>query len=116
MFSASVVILVLNPRKSGEIANKGFMIYYGRYSSQLVILKSPRQSSCSNLLNWRIVSPPGVHDEMKKNGMMAYLCCKQTDLRNVFSNCQRTIPEWLTLFYMSPFSQNGEIQDGRNMH
>ena len=30
MFSASVVNLVLNLRKSGEIANKGFMINYSR--------------------------------------------------------------------------------------
>ena len=27
----SVVILALNLRKSGQIANKGFMIYYGTY-------------------------------------------------------------------------------------
>ena len=30
---------------------------------------------------------------------------------NVFSNCQRTIPGWLTLFHIL---QNSEIQDGRN--
>ena len=47
----SVVILAINPRKSGQIANKGFIIYYGRYRSQLAILKSPKQNSCSNLLN-----------------------------------------------------------------
>ena len=34
---------------------------------------------------------------------------------NVFSNCQRTIPGCLTLFYMLLFLQNSEIQDGRNM-
>ena len=28
----SVVILALNSRKSGQIANKGFMIYCGRYT------------------------------------------------------------------------------------
>ena len=38
----SVVILVLNPRKSGQIF---FMIYYGRYRSKLAILKSPKQNS-----------------------------------------------------------------------
>ena len=47
----SVVILALNPRKSGQIANKGFLIYYGRYRSQLAILRSPKQNSCSNWLN-----------------------------------------------------------------
>ena len=47
----SVVILALNPRKFGQIANKGFMIYYGKFRSQLKILKSPKQNSCSNLLN-----------------------------------------------------------------
>ena len=40
----SVVILALNPRKSGQIA-KGFMIYYGTYRSKLAILKSPKQNS-----------------------------------------------------------------------
>ena len=55
----SVVILALNPRKSGQIANKGFMIYYGRYRSQVAILKSSKQNSCSNLLNWRIVIRQG---------------------------------------------------------
>ena len=109
----SVVILALSPRKSRQIANKGFMIYYGRYRSQLAILKSPKENSCSNLLSWRKVSPPGVHKWLK-NGVMAYLCYKQTNFSNVFSNCQRTIPGWLTLFYMSLFLQNGEIQDGRN--
>ena len=43
----SVVILTLKPRKSGQIANKGFMIYYDRYKSQLALLKSPKQNSCS---------------------------------------------------------------------
>ena len=43
----SVVILALSPRKSEQIANKGCMIYCGRYRSQLAILKSPKQ----NLLN-----------------------------------------------------------------
>ena len=95
----SVVILALNPRKSGQIANKSFMIYYDRYRSHLAIFKSPKQNSCSNLLNWRIVSQPGVHNVMK-NGVIAYFCYKQTNFRNVFSNCQRTIPGWLTLFYM----------------
>ena len=47
----SVVILSLNPRKSRKIAHKGFMIYYGRYRSQLAILKNPKQNSCSNLLH-----------------------------------------------------------------
>ena len=63
---SSVVILVLNPRKSGQIANKGFMIYYGRYRSQLAILKSPKQNSCSNLLNCQTVSQPWVYNVMKK--------------------------------------------------
>ena len=45
----SVVILALNPWKSGQIANKGFMIYYGRYRSQLAILKSSKQNSLLNL-------------------------------------------------------------------
>ena len=47
----SVVILETNLRKSGQIANKSFIIYYGTYRSQLAILKSPKQNSCSNLLN-----------------------------------------------------------------
>ena len=47
----SVVIRALNPRKSGQTANKGFMIYYGRYRSKVAILKSPKQNFCSNLLN-----------------------------------------------------------------
>ena len=92
----------LNPRKSGQIANKGLMIYYGRYRSQLAILKNPKQNSCSNLLNWRIVSQRGVHNVMKKWSDGIFY--KQTNFKNVFSNCQRTIlPGWLTLFYMSLF-------------
>ena len=51
MYTIRVVILALNPRKSGQIANKGFMIHYGRYRAQLAILKSPKQNPCSNLLN-----------------------------------------------------------------
>ena len=39
----SVVIMALNSRKSGQITNKGFMIYYGSYRSQIAILKSPKQ-------------------------------------------------------------------------
>ena len=34
-----------------------------------------------------------------------YLCHKKNNFGYVFNNCQRTIPGWLTLFYMSPFSQ-----------
>ena len=108
-FHFSVVILALNPPKSGQIANKGFMIYYGRYRSQLAILESPKQNSCSNLLNWRIVSPPGVHNVIKKWSDGISLL-QAANFSNVFSNCQRTIPGWLTLFYISPFSQNGEIR------
>ena len=49
--SNSVIILALNTQKSGQIANKGFMIYYCRYMSQLAVLKSLKQNSSSNLLN-----------------------------------------------------------------
>ena len=45
----SVVILVVNPWISGQSANKGFMIYYGGYRSQLSIQKSPKQNSCTIL-------------------------------------------------------------------
>ena len=41
---------------------------------------------------------------------MAYLCYKQTNLRNVFSNYPRTIPGWLTLFYMSPFGRKMQFK------
>ena len=49
--SNSVIILALNTRKSGQIASKGFMIYYGRYRSQLAVMKSLKQNSSSNFLN-----------------------------------------------------------------
>ena len=45
LLHTSVVILAPNPRKSGQIANKGFMIFYGRYRSQLAILKSHKQKT-----------------------------------------------------------------------
>ena len=38
-----IISVALNSRKSGHIANIGFMIYYGSYRSQLAILKSPKQ-------------------------------------------------------------------------
>ena len=44
MCTYSVVILALNSRKSGQIANKGFMIYYGRHMAQLALLKSLKQN------------------------------------------------------------------------
>ena len=44
----SVVILA---KKSAQNANKGCMMYYGRYSSQLTFPKSPKQSSSSNSRN-----------------------------------------------------------------
>ena len=41
----SVVILA---KKSGQISNKGFMMYFGLYRSQLTFPKSPKQNSFSN--------------------------------------------------------------------
>ena len=61
----SVVILALNSRKSGQIANKGFMMYYGRYRSKLEIMKSPKQNFCLNLVELTN-SQPMVHNVMKK--------------------------------------------------
>ena len=40
-FPHSVVILA---KKSRQIANKGLMFYYGRYRSQLTLLKSSKQN------------------------------------------------------------------------
>ena len=45
--SNSVVILALNSQKYGQIADKGLMIYYGRYRSQLTLMKNLKQNSCS---------------------------------------------------------------------
>ena len=38
--------LVIMAKKFGQIANKGFMIYYGGYRYQLTFLKSLKQNSC----------------------------------------------------------------------
>ena len=52
-----MVILALNPRKSGQIANKGFMIYYDRYRSHAA--SNPEKSQA-------------------KLGVIAYLCLTLT--------------------------------------
>ena len=45
---SSVVILA---KISGQIANKGFKTYYGKYRPQLTFPTSPKQNSCSNSRN-----------------------------------------------------------------
>ena len=108
LLTYSVVILALNPRKSGQIANKWFIFYYGRYKPQLELPSKPL---------FKLVKLTNVHQEYItwwKNRVMVYLCYKQTNFRNMFNNYQRTIPGWLTLFYMYPFSQNDTSYYAKN--
>ena len=56
-------------------------------------------------------SQPAREAYCDKNGVMAYLCYKQTNFRHVFSNYYpRTIPGWLTLFYLSPFGRKTQFK------
>ena len=51
-----------------------------------------------------LVSQPGRHIVMKKCSDVIYLL-QQTNFRNVFSNYPKTIPGWLTMFYLLLFGR-----------
>ena len=61
-FHYSVVILA---KKSGQIANKGSMMYYGRCRSQLTFPKNPKQTPVQiREINKNYFS---IHDRLRKS-------------------------------------------------
>ena len=104
----SVVILALKPRKSGKIANKCFMIYYGRYRSQLVMAyfcykQTNFRNVCSNIIKeqylggWHCFTCFFFWRIAKFN--MAAICWKSHIFTNDYVNCQSNI--WIRMFEWS---------------
>ena len=104
LINPNKTVLILISKTQRNFRTSGRLLWWTTF--QQPIVKNTYISSSINYpqIPTVIVSQPGSHIVPKK-GVMAYLCYKQTNLRNVFSNYPRTIPGWLTLFYLSPFGR-----------